>query len=108
MGLAISCQLGGTCYRCCPVLASTNMVACSGAEAVVVDITVAKALELGVHALAGEGFLLLIAALLGLLFLVQSTAALSETFSQLPFVWPCALCHTPVLKEANQSFHTCA
>jgi hypothetical protein len=108
MGLAVSCQPRGTCYRCCLVLASTTTVAHSGVEAVVVHVAVVEVLVVGVHALAGEGFLLLIAALLGLLFLVQSAATLSEIFSQSPFVWPCALCHTPVLKEVNRSFHTCA
>jgi hypothetical protein len=75
MGLAVSCQPGGTCYRCYPVLSSTTVVACSGAEAVVVGVTAAKALALGVHALAGEGFLLLAIALLGLLFLIQTVVA---------------------------------
>jgi hypothetical protein len=75
MGLAVSCQPGGTYYRCCPMLAgavaSTTVVMSSGvAEAVVVDVVVAKALALGVHALTGKGFLLLTTALLGLLFLV--------------------------------------
>jgi hypothetical protein len=75
MGLAVSCQPGGTYYRCCPVLASaiasTTVVMSSGvAEAVVVDVVVVKALTLGVHALADKGFLLLTAALLGLLFFV--------------------------------------
>jgi hypothetical protein len=46
-------------------------VAHSSAEVVVVDVGVADVLALGVHALAVEGFLLLVAALLGLLFLVQ-------------------------------------
>jgi hypothetical protein len=79
MGLAVRCQPGGTCYRCCHVLdgvvASTTIVSRSGAEAVVVGVAVAKALALGVHALASEGFLVLTVALLGLLFLVQSDAA---------------------------------
>jgi hypothetical protein len=70
MGLAVSCHPEGTCYRCCPVLASTIVVAHSGAEAV----AMAKSLALRVHALAGEDFLLLAIALLGLLFLVQSAA----------------------------------
>jgi hypothetical protein len=42
---------------------------------VVVVVVVAKVLALRVHALVGEGFLLLTAALFGLLFLVQSAAA---------------------------------
>jgi hypothetical protein len=75
MGLAVSCQPGGTCYRCCPVLASTTAVARSGVKAIVVDVAVAKALALRIHALASEGFLLLTATLLGLLFLVQSDVA---------------------------------
>jgi hypothetical protein len=57
------------------VLAFTTIVACSGVEAIVVGVAIVKALALGVDALAGEGFLLLVAALLGLLFLVQSVAA---------------------------------
>jgi hypothetical protein len=59
------------------VFASTTAVACSGAEVVVVDVDVgvAKVLAWGVHALVGEGFLLLAAALLVLLFLVQFVVA---------------------------------
>jgi hypothetical protein len=57
------------------VFTSTDALARSGAVVVVVDVVVAKALVLGVHALASEGFLLLVVALLGLLFLIQSTAA---------------------------------
>jgi hypothetical protein len=75
MGLAVSCQPGGTCYRCCLVFASTTAVARSSAESVVVDVGVLEALALGVHALAGEGFLLLAVALFGLLFLVQYATA---------------------------------
>jgi hypothetical protein len=75
MELAVSCQPGGTCYRCYPVLVTTTVVAHSGAEVVVAGFDVAKVLALEVHALANEGFLLLIAALLRLLFLVQSIAA---------------------------------
>jgi hypothetical protein len=74
MGLVVSCQLGGTCYHYYLVLASTNDEARSGLEAVVVGVAAAKARALGVHTLASEGFILLIAALLGLLFLVHSTA----------------------------------
>jgi hypothetical protein len=79
MGLATDCQPGGTCCRCCPmfagVVASTTAMVSSGAvEAAVVDVAVAKALALKVHALVGEGFLLLAAALLGLPFLVRSAA----------------------------------
>jgi hypothetical protein len=74
MGLAIICQLMGTCYQCYSVFVST-VVACSDGEVVAVDIAVAEALALRVHAVAGEGFLLLTAALLGLLFLVQSVVA---------------------------------
>jgi hypothetical protein len=74
------------------VVASTTVAASSGAvEVVVVDVAVAEALVLGVHALAGKGFLLLAVALLGLLFLVPSTAASFEISWQLPFIWPCAL-----------------
>jgi hypothetical protein len=75
MGLAVSCQPGVTCYRCYLVLASTTTVAHSGAEAVVVGVAAAKGLALGVHSLAGEGFLLLATTLLGLFFRVQSTTA---------------------------------
>jgi hypothetical protein len=57
------------------VFVSTTVVALSGVEVVVVDAAAVEALALRVHALAGEGFLLLAAALLGLLFLVQSTTA---------------------------------
>jgi hypothetical protein len=74
MVLAISCQPEGTYYRCCPVFTSTAALAHSGAVVVVVDVAIAKALILGVHALASEGFLLLVVALIGLLFLIQSTA----------------------------------
>jgi hypothetical protein len=70
MGLAVSYQPRGTCYQCCLVFVTTTIAAHSGAEVVVVDVAVAEALALGVHALAGEGFPLLVVALLGLLFLV--------------------------------------
>jgi hypothetical protein len=57
------------------VVASKIVAMSSGAaEATVVDVAVAEALVLGVHALVGEGFLLLAAALLRL-FLVRSVAA---------------------------------
>jgi hypothetical protein len=75
MRLALGCQSWGTCYRCCPLFISTTTATRSGAEVVVVDVDVMEALALGVHALAGEGFLLLTAALPGLLFLVQSAIA---------------------------------
>jgi hypothetical protein len=79
MGLAVNCQPGGTCYQCClvfaSVVASTTVVASSGVvEALVVDVDVVEALVLGVHALASEGFLLLVVALIGLLFLVRSAS----------------------------------
>jgi hypothetical protein len=76
-GHGASCKLlaKGTCYRCCLVPVSTTIVALSGTEAVVVDVAVTEVLALRVHALAGDGFLLLITALVGLLFLVQSVAA---------------------------------
>jgi uncharacterized membrane protein len=54
---------------------STTAVVLSGAEAAVVVATIVEAFSLTVHALAGEGFLLLTIALLGLLFLVQSATA---------------------------------
>jgi hypothetical protein len=73
--LAVSCKPGGTFYRCCSMLASpiastTIAVNSSATEAVLVDIAIATALALGVHALTSEGFLLLTVALLELLFLV--------------------------------------
>jgi hypothetical protein len=76
-GHGASCKLStrGTCYRCYPVLSSTTVVACSGAEAVVVGVAAVKAIALGVHALADEGFLLLATTLLGLLFLIQTIVA---------------------------------
>jgi uncharacterized membrane protein YqjE len=53
------------------VAASTTVAMSSGAvKATVVDVVEAKAPALGVHVLTGKGFLLLVAALLGLLFLV--------------------------------------
>jgi hypothetical protein len=52
------------------VFVSTTIVVLSGADA-----TVAETLALRVPALAGEGPLLLVAVLFGLLFLVQSAAA---------------------------------
>jgi hypothetical protein len=73
MGLAVSCQPRGTCYRCCLVFVSTIAASLSGAKAIVADAAVAEVLALGVHALASEGFLLFAATLLGLLFLIQST-----------------------------------
>jgi hypothetical protein len=69
VGLAVNCQLGGTCYRWCSLFVST-VVAHFVGEVVAVDIVVAEALVLKVHAPAGKGFLLLAAALPGLLFLV--------------------------------------
>jgi hypothetical protein len=57
------------------MLVSTTIVALTGAEAAEVVATAVKALALRVPALAGEGPLLLVAALLGLPFLVQSIAA---------------------------------
>jgi hypothetical protein len=61
------------------VFVSITATTLSSVEAVVVVVVVvvvvAKVLALRVHALVGEGFLLLTAALFGLLFLVQSAAA---------------------------------
>jgi hypothetical protein len=57
------------------VFISITIVVLSGAEVVVVDAAVVEALALRVHALADEGFLLLVAALFRLLFLVQSATA---------------------------------
>jgi hypothetical protein len=91
MGLAVSYEPKGTCYQSCPLLASTTTVVRSSVEVVVVDVAVAKALALGVHALADKGFILIVVALLGLLFLVHSTAAGYEIFSKPPFIWPCVL-----------------
>jgi hypothetical protein len=50
----------------------TTIVVLSGAEATMVVAAVAEALALRVHALAGKSHLFLAAALVGLLFLVQS------------------------------------
>jgi hypothetical protein len=72
MGLTVSCLPRGTCCRCYPMFVSTTAVVLSGAEAAMVVATIVEAFSLTVHALAGEGFLLLAIALLGLLFLVQS------------------------------------
>jgi hypothetical protein len=57
------------------VFVSTTVAVLFGSEAIVVAAPVVEVLALTVHALAGEGFLLLAATLLGLLFLVQSAAA---------------------------------
>jgi hypothetical protein len=54
---------------------STTVVVHSIGEVVGVDVVAMEALALRVHTLASEGFLLLIVALLGLLFLIQSAAA---------------------------------
>jgi hypothetical protein len=75
MVLTVGCLPRGTCYRHCPVLASTTTVALIGVEANEVVAPTAEALALRVLALAGEGLLLLAAALLGLTFIVQSVAA---------------------------------
>jgi hypothetical protein len=56
------------------VFVSTTDVALSGMEVVVVDVAMVEALASRVHALVGKCFLLLVAALLVLLFLVQSVA----------------------------------
>jgi hypothetical protein len=69
MGLIVSCLPRDTYYRCCHVFVSTTVVALSGVEAIVVVASVVEVLALRIQALAGEGFLLLVAALLGLLFL---------------------------------------
>jgi hypothetical protein len=75
MVLTVGCLPRGTCYRHCPVLTSTTTVALVGVEANEVVAPTAEALALRVLALAGEGLLLLAAALLGLTFIVQSVAA---------------------------------
>jgi hypothetical protein len=72
MGLTVSCLPRGTCCQHYDVFVSTTTMVFSGAEAVAVVVVAAEALALRVHALAGEGHLLLAAALLELLFLVQS------------------------------------
>jgi uncharacterized membrane protein len=74
MGLTVNCQPKDTCCRRCPVFVSTTDVALSGMEVVVVDVAMVEALASRVHALVGKCFLLLVAALLVLLFLVQSVA----------------------------------
>jgi hypothetical protein len=73
--LTVGCLLRGTCYRHCLVLVSTTVMVFIGAEAAEVVATTTEALALRVLALAGEGPLLLTAALLGLSFLVQFVAA---------------------------------
>jgi hypothetical protein len=72
IGLTVGCLPMGTCYRHCLVFVSTIVVTLSSVEAVVVVATAAEALALRYLALAGEGPLLLIVALFGLLFLLQS------------------------------------
>jgi hypothetical protein len=56
MGLDISCQLGGTCYRFFLVLASTTIVVHSSAEVVVVCVAVAKAIAWGFMLLLAKVF----------------------------------------------------
>jgi hypothetical protein len=73
------------------VLASTTVVELIGAEAAEVVVAATKALASKVSALAGEGPLLLAAALLGLLFPAQSAVVWLEIFLPLPFTWPHAL-----------------
>jgi hypothetical protein len=75
MGLTGSYLPRGTCCRQCLVFVSIPAAVLSGAEAAVVVGGVAEAHAMMVKALADEGLLLLAAALLGLLFPVQSTAA---------------------------------
>jgi hypothetical protein len=70
--LTIGCLPKGTYFRHCHVLASTTVVELIGAEAAEVVVAATKALASKVSALAGEGPLLLTAALLGLLFPAQS------------------------------------
>jgi hypothetical protein len=74
MMLTVGCLPKGTCYRHCPVLVSTTTVALAGVKAAEVVAAATEALALRVPALAGEGPLLLAAALLGLPFVVQSIA----------------------------------
>jgi hypothetical protein len=57
------------------VFVTTTVVVLSGTEVIVDDAAVVEVLALRVHALAGEGFLVLAAALLRFLSLVQSAAA---------------------------------
>jgi hypothetical protein len=71
MGLTASYLPRGTCCQHYDVFVSTTTVVFSSVE----DATAAEALALRVHALASEGLLLLVAALLELLFLVQSVVA---------------------------------
>jgi hypothetical protein len=75
LGLIVGCLPRGTCYRRCPMLVSTIIVTLSSAEVAVVVAAAPEALALRALTLAHEGLLLLTAALLGLLFLVQSVAA---------------------------------
>jgi hypothetical protein len=75
MVLSVVCLPKGTCYQHCPALVSTTAVALAGAKAAEVVVTVVKALVSRIPALAGEGPILLAAALLGLLFPAQSAVA---------------------------------
>jgi hypothetical protein len=84
MGLTVSYLPRGTCYQHCLASVSTAIVMLSGAEAVVIVSTVVEVLALRAYALVGEGFLLLTAALIGLLFLVRSVAAQSGIFLPSP------------------------
>jgi hypothetical protein len=70
VGLTVSCLSRGTCCEHYHAFVSTIAMVLSGAEAAVIVDVVAEALALRVHALAGEGFLLLTPTLLGLLFLI--------------------------------------
>jgi hypothetical protein len=74
MMLTVGCLPKGTCYRHCTVLVSTTAVVLAGVKAAEVVAAATEALALRVPALAGEGHLLLAAALLGLPFVVQSIA----------------------------------
>jgi hypothetical protein len=71
MGLTISCLPMGTCCQHYAMFVSITVVVFSGAEVAVA----VEALALRVHALANKGLQLLVAALLELLFIVQSVVA---------------------------------
>jgi hypothetical protein len=70
--LVVGCQPEDTYCRCYFVLTGEMYFA---GEVVAADVAVVKVLALRAHILAGEGVLLLIAALPELLFLVRSVVA---------------------------------
>jgi hypothetical protein len=91
MELVVGCLPRDTWCWHYPVFVSTTTAVLSGEEVVVVVAVVAETLALRVPTFASEGPLLLVVALLGLLFLVQSVVAWLEIFSSSPFTWTSAL-----------------